>query len=76
MEGIFRDEKPLHERFGFGKIDIGRMIVIYDHELDDDRQNTKGLEMLRRSVNSYARYYDKRMKTSIQGGALYIKRIK
>lgn len=69
-------DEPAHKRYGFGTLQIDRMIVIYDYELEEYEQNKKGLQKLRASVISYARYTNKRMKTRIINGALYIKRVK
>ena len=68
IEFFAKETRPATERYGFGDLEVGNAIVV--KPMKDDLQRIKQL------VSSHAQYHRKKFLMRIEGGALYIMRIK
>lgn len=68
MTDIFLDDEPAHERFGFGRLQVGERMEI-------PLTNTTA-RAIQGHISGHAQYHGKRFKTRKIGTILHVMRVK
>ena len=65
---VFTDMLPAHVRYGYGSLKI-------DEAVEIPVQNQSEAAKIRGGVGAYGQYYNKKYKTAVKNGFIFIKRI-